>query len=178
MRRVIAELKPRWVVGENVPGILHIAAADVVSDLESLGFNVVVFDFEAAAVGALHRRERIAFVAHAGSRGSGRERHIQELRGVQSWQNRQRETDFTEQSGKVPAALACSEDRWKQRELSGWSETWRSCSGGWWSVEPDVGRMAYGIPKRVDRLKCLGNAVVPQQFYPIFKAIAEVEANA
>lgn len=45
----------------------------------------------------------------------------------------------------------------------------------WWSIEPDVGRVAYGISSRVDRLKCLGNAVVPYQAYPIFKAIAEIE---
>lgn len=45
----------------------------------------------------------------------------------------------------------------------------------WWPVEPDVGRVAHGISDRVDRLKCLGNAVVPQQFYPIFKAIADIE---
>lgn len=47
--------------------------------------------------------------------------------------------------------------------------------GGWWSVEPDVGRVANGVPSRVDRLKCLGNAVVPQQAYPIFRAIADTE---
>jgi DNA (cytosine-5)-methyltransferase 1 len=34
--------------------------------------------------------------------------------------------------------------------------------GGWWAVEPDVGRVAHGIPRRVDRLRSLGNAVVPQ----------------
>lgn len=50
--------------------------------------------------------------------------------------------------------------------------------GGWWSVEPDVGRVAYGVPDRVDRLKCLGNAVVPQQAFPIFKAIADIERQA
>ena len=44
-----------------------------------------------------------------------------------------------------------------------------------WPVEPDVGRVAHGVPHRVDRLKCLGNAVVPQAFYPIFKFIREVE---
>ena len=48
---------------------------------------------------------------------------------------------------------------------------------GWWSVEPDVGRVAHGVPARVDRLKCLGNAVVPQQFYPIFKAIYDIETG-
>lgn len=45
----------------------------------------------------------------------------------------------------------------------------------YWQNEPDVDRVAYGIPNRVDRIRCLGNAVVPQQFYPIFKAIAEIE---
>ena len=44
-----------------------------------------------------------------------------------------------------------------------------------WAVEPNVGRVAHGIPNRVDRIKCLGNAVVPQQFYPIFRAIVEIE---
>lgn len=46
---------------------------------------------------------------------------------------------------------------------------------GWWPTEPDVGRVADGVPNRVDRLKCLGNAVVPQQFYPVFQAIADIE---
>lgn len=74
MLRVIADLKPRFVVGENVPGILRIAAKDVVESLEREGYECVLFDFEAAAVGAHHRRERIAFVAHARSQGlQGRE---------------------------------------------------------------------------------------------------------
>lgn len=45
----------------------------------------------------------------------------------------------------------------------------------YWDEEPDIPRIATGIEHRVDRLKCLGNAVVPQQFYPIFKAIVEAE---
>ncbi len=47
--------------------------------------------------------------------------------------------------------------------------------GGYWSVEPNVGRVANGVPKRVDRLKGLGNAIVPQVAYEIFKAIEEYE---
>ena len=131
MLRVITEIKPRCVVGENVPGILRIAAADVVKDLERAGYQCVVFMFEAAAVGAPHRRGRVAFVADS--------------KGVllQGCEVGSRE----EQSGR----------------------------SGWWAAEPDVGRVAHGIPARVDRLKCLGNAVVPQAFFPIFQAIAEVE---
>ena len=50
------------------------------------------------------------------------------------------------------------------------------CLSGWWATEPELGRVAYGVPARVDRLKCLGNAVVPQQIYPILKYIAEIES--
>lgn len=47
----------------------------------------------------------------------------------------------------------------------------------WWDVEPPIPRVAAGVAHRVGRLKCLGNAVVPAQFYPIFAAIAAVEGG-
>ena len=56
-----------------------------------------------------------------------------------------------------------------------WTSMREKAMGRFWEKEPDVPRVATGIKNRVDRLKCLGNAVVPQQFYPIFKAIAETE---
>ena len=64
MLRVIRELRPHCVVGENVPGILRIAAGQVVKDLEQAGYHVVVLCFEAAAVGAWHRRARVFFAAY------------------------------------------------------------------------------------------------------------------
>ena len=56
--------------------------------------------------------------------------------------------------------------------------TERDAGGEWWEVEPDVGRVAHGVPARVDRLRGLGNAVVPYQALPIFDAIAEYELFA
>ncbi|MBR0232751.1 MAG: DNA cytosine methyltransferase, partial [Synergistaceae bacterium] len=63
--RLVGEIKPSWIVAENVAGILRIAADDVCSDLESQGYEVGIFDYEAAAVGAKHRRERVFFVANS-----------------------------------------------------------------------------------------------------------------
>lgn len=48
---------------------------------------------------------------------------------------------------------------------------------GWVDEPIGVPRIAEGVKDRVNRLKCLGNAVVPAQFYPIFKAIAEIETE-
>ena len=62
--RLVGEIKPRWCFFENVPGIINIAADDVCADLERLDYEVGIWNFEAAAVGANHRRARIAFVAH------------------------------------------------------------------------------------------------------------------
>jgi DNA (cytosine-5)-methyltransferase 1 len=45
---------------------------------------------------------------------------------------------------------------------------------GWWAAEPDVGRVAYGVPRRVDRLKGLGNAVVPQVAEFVGRRVLEV----
>lgn len=48
----------------------------------------------------------------------------------------------------------------------------------WWQSEPNVGRVAHGVPHRVDRLKCLGNAVVPQVAQVIGEMILEFDAHA
>lgn len=64
-----------------------------------------------------------------------------------------------------------------QSRLDGVADGFSSILDGYWDVEPNIPRTASGIPNRVDRLKCLGNAVVPQQFYPIFAAIAALEGE-
>jgi DNA (cytosine-5)-methyltransferase 1 len=69
MFRIIQELKPRWVVGENVKGLVNLQDGmvfeTVCTDLEGEGYEVRAFNIPAAGVGAPHRRERIWIVAHA-----------------------------------------------------------------------------------------------------------------
>lgn len=64
MLRIVRELTPSWVIGENVPGIINIAGRTVCENLERAGYAVTIFNFEAAAVGAPHRRSRVFFVAN------------------------------------------------------------------------------------------------------------------
>ena len=68
----------------------------------------------------------------------------------------------------------CEQQRWPEPVPE--EQSAAEC-GGWWSVEPDVGRVAHGVPRRVDRLRGLGNAVVPQVVEVIGRAIIESEAE-
>lgn len=183
MLRVIKEIRPAWVVGENVAGIVSMALDQVLSDLEDQGYETRAFVFPACAVDASHRRDRCAIVAHTESVGLQRERAARE---------QERRTRPSQKKLKGCCyVLSYAHDGGGALRRDGELSTAqgpggiRSDYGGgtpeygcweWWPAEPDVGRVAYGVPHRVDRLKCLGNAVVPQQFYPVFRAIADAEA--
>jgi hypothetical protein len=65
----------------------------------------------------------------------------------------------------------------QRRSFTTEQENQASQCGRWWDIEPDVGRVAHGVPKRVDRLKCLGNSVVPQIPFVIGLAIKETIEN-
>ena len=64
MLRVISELRPAWVVGENVAGIVNMALDQALSDLESIGYTCQAFIIPACAVDAQHRRDRCAIIAN------------------------------------------------------------------------------------------------------------------
>jgi DNA (cytosine-5)-methyltransferase 1 len=176
MLRVISELKPTWVLGENVAGIVTMALDTVLTDLENQGYETQSFIIPAAGVGAPHRRKRVFILGY-----SNRQRR--------SWSNGvQKSTLLAESSEDVadtnsePRFQTDSETCAIREERNTWDNASRSSRGcepgaNWWSTEPDVGRVANGIPDRVDRLKCLGNAVVPQQVYPILQAIADIERS-
>lgn len=168
MLRVIRELRPHCVVGENVPGIIGIAARQVVEDLEREGYNTVVFNFEAAAVGAWHRRARCFFVGvddlskseGLGQQGDGTDGEPE--RGARSSEKKPKGVRA------VCDAMPGRRDRDKRRR-----ESQEPADGRLWAAEPGVGRVVDGLPCRVERIRALGNAVVPQQAYPVFRALAE-----
>ena len=70
MFRVIQEIRPTWVVGENVPGIINLALDTVLSDLESEGYTSQAFVIPACGVDAPHRRDRVAIISYSVNRGS------------------------------------------------------------------------------------------------------------
>jgi DNA (cytosine-5)-methyltransferase 1 len=133
VRECIAELRPRYAVLENVRGHLSLGFGTVLGDLASIGYDTEWQVIPAAAVGAPHRRDRVFIVAYSAQQSSNGE------------------SDYARDS-KRPKTISEPRD-------SSW-ESHRSRQ--WWAIEPDVGRVANGIPNRVDRLRCLGNAVVPQ----------------
>ena len=187
MLRVIQESRPRWVIGENVLGFINMALDDVQADLEREHYTVRKFVLPAVAVDARHRRDRVFVIAYANSpsiwdiseRQAQRRDHLQAGRQT-----------FTPHHG-ASQSLAYSNDTRIQgsekprsheeigkesndqhvercgRSSVRLSNTQRQTC---WLPEPNVGRVAHGVPNRVDRIKGLGNAVVPQ----LIQAIGEL----
>ena len=193
MLRVIQE-QPTWVIGENVPGIVNMALDQVLSDLESLNYSTQAFLIPACAV-AVPRIEEIEYLllptptaqegASARRLGGSRNIYGQDRETTQETSQRNSVNGIRENGSHEYVANTESGKRTinETNRRHGKTTTQKipgnrvSSSRGAWRIEPDVGRVANGVPDRVDRLKCLGNAVVPQQVYPILQAIADIERS-
>jgi len=239
--RIIKELRPSWVIGENVSGHIKLGLDTVLENLESEGYSARTFSISASSVGANHQRERVWIVANSNSsRDQGKESRSTRKENEKEISDREKNSSsrfidgtnkiFTEQGSA--AELEHVEDtrqheggiepsRHKEsigrgsfektkrttntNQTSGPSErgentteemantdSERRCGGeadrenaenvgqssrrpwdGWWDLEPNVGRVAHGIPKRVDRLKSLGNSLVPSIPYYIGLSIIQ-----
>ncbi len=193
--RIVGELRPRYVVVENVAALLNRGLDRVLGDLAALGYDAEWHCVPASAVGAPHRRDRIWIVAYPnGARCTEQGGECQQSWGAKAvrpsenmaYSNEQRSqgwdsNELSERTNQQPSGKGSpyladtagqpdsgngnngNSNQYIQpaRQLGGN----RIFPGGWpvhWCAEPDVGRVADGVPARVDRLKCLGNAVVPQ----------------
>jgi DNA (cytosine-5)-methyltransferase 1 len=166
MRRVVAEAKPRWIVGENVTGIIGLVLDDVLSDLEGEGYEARAFVIPACSKDAPHRRDRVWIVAHLdGQREHEPQGHLEEIRRWSENCRHQAAPDFEKSGleGDEPAGDSRSDGCFAERR--------------WRAVEPVVRRGVHGIPDRVDRIRALGNAIVPQVAYEIFMAIRSVDES-
>lgn len=152
MFRIIKESRPTWVLGENVAHFGKMALDDVLSDLEGAGYSCRTFDIPACAVQAApHRRQRLWIVAHA----SGRRRNKWERCGEKGSLHKNQKRD--------PAPVYKD---WKELQPVSWpidpDNRWKTyiskCSG-----------VVNGIPSRMDRIRALGNAIVPQVAYEIIR---------
>lgn len=252
MLRVIKEVRPTWVIGENVAGIISMALEDVCADLENEGFEVQSFVIPACAKDAQHRRDRVWIVGYSEHNG----RASSDFGGSGHTRNddsktRQIEAEQSERSGLSPVVADSAGKRSQSdsepdcrksgsgeriqpqharthgdllRQSSSNTDSTRSqrqqlstriggdvqnslseslqdpqrtgCSG---QAQPGVCRGVDGIPKILDpviencfdvpawvakdetgpnyknRIKALGNSIVPQVVYQIFKAIKEIE---
>ena len=180
MLRVIKEAKPSWVIGENVPGIINLALDQVYIDLEGEDYEVETLIIPACAVGAPHRRDRVWIIAYnycfrrSAGRNHKQKRQVlhnqngdankieSEWQGRQCWANQASEIAtndcFIGIQGDGAQSLC-----WQQ--AFSWVENVRRLEDYFNRSnipKPLICGKSNGLPRRLDRLKALGNAVVPQ----------------
>jgi len=158
MFSLIKKHRPTWVIGENVAGHISLGLDAVLADLASEDYACRPFVIPACAVNAPHRRDRVWIIAN--SAGHGWEQGLAHSGGFLEGTPPREEFGFGD-GGKTLANAPGSGLEGKQRTLVERSRI-RLANSSQWETEPAVGRVVAGIPNRVDRLKALGNAVVPQ----------------
>jgi DNA (cytosine-5)-methyltransferase 1 len=192
MLRVIQEIKPRWIVGENVRGLINwnggMVFDEVQTDLENSGYEVQPFILPACSKNAPHRRDRIWFVAYSngsgkGNNGGSNKGEAKEIRGKEkgnvsaklcsignatnSDSKRQSSKEYREKESRRVA---------KESISANWQNfpTQSPICGGNDGISTELDGITF--PKwRNESIKAYGNAVVPQVVFEIFKAIEKYE---
>lgn len=209
--RIVRELRPGYVVVENVPALLtgkgkrwdRGPIGRVLGDLAEARYDAEWACLSAREFGAPHLRKRVWIVAYpardakAGAATEPRaERQRARAGGQRSRAEDLADTDTQRQQGRAgelgpPGRGELEDGGGAGGELSDAEGPGREARNadrlgegqpaegpsrpGWWSAEPAVGRVADGVPHRVDRLAALGNALVPQIAEWIGRRILEYE---
>jgi len=157
MARIVGEVRPRHVFVENSPLLVGRGLARVLGDLAALGYDARWGVLGAADAGAPHQRDRIWIVAtDADGERHGVMDQPQQVGGGSV------APDVGSDGQAQHVADADSPQRQRdERPVGGDAPHADADVSGWWSSEPDVGRVADGVASRVDRLRCIGNGQVP-----------------
>lgn len=158
MFRIICECHPTWIIAENVSGIVEMALEEICIDLENENYETQTFIIPACAANAPHRRDRIWIIAN-----SLRERCAS---GFDSFAKVFLQTN-------------------KERIMASYQAEWSNLQPDTWASFSSQDRLLLntsssrgndGISRKLDinRIKALGNTIVPQVVFPIMKIIAEI----
>ena len=188
--KVIAETKPRWFVGENVEGIVNISEGKVLQqiqkDLEAESFQVQCLIIPASGVGAWHQRKRVWIIGYSEHNGSftseikRRNSEVDERSSQRKNETLQSErTNGSSNDGNVSNSNSQRQQKQCRSKPISESRNKFECSS-WWEAQSELCGVPHGISKglvkdRVNRIKALGNSIVPEIAYEIAKAILVAE---
>ena len=177
--RIVCEMRPRWVVVENVASGAKRWVDAVCAELGELGYATLPVPLSAADVGAPHLRRRIFVIARAADPDSKPVRDEQQRGpGRRTWGLRAEREDVAMDDGGARAAANAHGGRFRKRADR--NQEAPNDSGADWHTGPTVSPVCGvddGVPRRVDRLRGLGNAVVPQCAEVIGWMIREMEGG-
>jgi len=198
MLRVIREVKPAWVVGENVAGLLSMDGgrvfAGILADLENAGYSTEIYLIPAIGVGAPHRRDRVWI---ASCNNSARFNQVKQPGEHAGTAKRARvQSEFSSKNFNPPNADVSRLEKRKgvagnnrEKCAPAFGNFWRE---HWYEVATRICRVDDGIPGRLDgtgsvstktkkgkaqRLEGLGNAIISEIAYLIFHAINQTYAS-
>jgi len=188
MLRLVSECRPRYAIFENVTGLLTGESgrwfAQFLYDLAEIGFDAEWHCISASAIGAHHHRDRVWIIAYPNlqrsilpkkARDNGKnttESNDQQSQGCSSAHELFSNTTGKRQQGQGQLKQSLLAKAYGEGKTI---NAIASSLGDIWAVEPELGRVANGIPNRSHRLKALGNAVVPQIPELIGRAIMEIQ---
>ena len=185
MFRLIADVRPKWVIAENVSALRNRGLALVLQDFNSIGYHAEWHCIPASALGAHHQRDRIWIVAHPPSepahpsiRETSAEGEGAQVPNTQPCcGSRRGNTLFCKVGSQICNTNSNSESAMPKHDETPYLQKYTTESRAIWATEPELGRVANGIPRRLDRLKQLGNSVVPQIPELIGNAILKKESK-